>query len=152
MHALPLAYSKDLQEDKEPLFDAIDNLELCLAAATGMLGGIAFNRERLAAAAEDEMLAATDLADALVREGVPFREAHGLVGGLVKAAVDSGKSLSELSEGELDGVPEGARQALRQALVAGQTIESKVSAGGTASARVTEQLERAREALTSLRA
>jgi argininosuccinate lyase len=80
MHALPLAYSKDLQEDKEPLFDAIDNLELCLAAATGMLAGIKFNRERLAAAAEDEMLAATDLADALVQEGVPFREAHGLVG------------------------------------------------------------------------
>ena len=90
MHALPLAYSKDLQEDKEPLFDAIDNLELCLAAATGMLGGISFNRERLAAAAGDEMLAATDLADALVQEGVPFREAHGLVGGLVKAAVESG--------------------------------------------------------------
>ena len=69
MHALPLAYSKDLQEDKEPLFDAIDNLELCLAAATGMLAGISFNRERLAAAAEDEMLAATDLADALVAGG-----------------------------------------------------------------------------------
>src|SRR6185369_8580050 len=65
MHALPLAYSKDLQEDKEPVFDAIDNLELCLEAAIGMLGGIKFNRERLAAAAADEMLAATDLADAL---------------------------------------------------------------------------------------
>src|SRR5262249_6298936 len=59
MHALPLAYSTDLQEDKEPLFDAIDNLELCLAAATGMVAGISFNRERLAAAAEDELLAAT---------------------------------------------------------------------------------------------
>ena len=152
MHGLPLAYSKDLQEDKEPLFDAIDNLELCLAAATGMLGGIEFNRERLAAAAADEMLAATDLADALVREGVPFREAHGLVGGLVKAAVDSGRSLSELTDSELDGVPEHARQAVRQALEAGRTIESKVSAGGTSSARVEEQLERAREALTALRA
>jgi argininosuccinate lyase len=152
MHALPLAYSKDLQEDKEPLFDAVDNLELCLAAATGMLGGIKFNRERLAAAAEDEMLAATDLADALVQEGVPFREAHGLVGGLVKTAIDSGKSLSELSDSELDGVPQNARQAVRRALEAGRTIESKVSAGGTASARVEEQLERAREALTALRA
>jgi argininosuccinate lyase len=152
MHALPLAYSKDLQEDKEPLFDAIDNLELCLAAATGMLGGIQFNRERLAAAAEDEMLAATDLADALVQEGVPFREAHGLVGGLVKSAVDSGRSLSELTDSELDGVPEDARQAVRRALEAGQTIESKISAGGTSSARVNEQLERAREALSALRA
>jgi argininosuccinate lyase len=152
MHALPLAYSKDLQEDKEPLFDAIDNLELCLAAATGMIAGIGFNRERLAAAAEDEMLAATDLADALVQKGVPFREAHGLVGGLVKAAVDSGKPLSELTESELDGVPEDARRAVRRALEAGRTIESKISAGGTASDRLSEQLERAREALTALRA
>ena len=152
MHALPLAYSKDLQEDKEPLFTAVDELELCLAAATGMLGGIEFNRERLAAAAEDEMLAATDLADALVQQGVPFREAHGLVGGLVKAAVDSGRSLSELADSELNGVPEDARQAVRRALEAGRTIESKASEGGTASARVEEQLERAREALAALRA
>jgi argininosuccinate lyase len=152
MHALPLAYSKDLQEDKEPLFDAVDNLELCLAAATGMLAGIEFNRERLAAAAEDEMLAATDLADALVQEGVPFREAHGLVGGLVKSALDSGKSLAELTESELNGIPENARQAVRRALEVGQTIESKVSAGGTSSGRLGEQLERAREALGALRA
>src|SRR5436190_5152493 len=150
MHALPLAYSKDLQEDKEPLFDAIDNLELSLAAATGMLGGIKFNRERLAAAAEDELLAATDLADALVQEGFPFREAHGLVGRLVKAAVDSGRSLAEVADSELNGVPEGAREAVRRALESGRTIESKVSAGGTASARVGEQLERARQALSEL--
>ena len=151
MHALPLAYSKDLQEDKEPLFDAIDNLELCLAAATGMLGGIEFNRDRLAAAAEDEMLAATDLADALVQHGVPFREAHGLVGGLVRAALESGRPLSDLTDSELDGVPDEARQAVRRALESGQTIESKVSAGGTSSARVEEQLQRAREALSALR-
>src|SRR4051812_22624217 len=152
MHALPLAYSKDLQEDKEPLFDAVDNLELCLAAATGMLAGITFKRDRLAAAAEDEMLAATDLADALVQEGVPFREAHGLVGGLVKAAVDSGKPLSELADTELDGVTDDAKHVVRRALESGQTIESKVSAGGTSSARLGEQLERAHEALTALRA
>jgi argininosuccinate lyase len=152
MHALPLAYSKDMQEDKEPLFDAIDNLELSLAAATGMVGGIAFNRERLAAAAEDEMLAATDLADALVQEGVPFREAHGLVGSLVKAAVDSGRSLSEVADAELNGVPDGARDAVKRALESGRTIESKVSPGGTSSARVEEQLERARRSLAALRA
>jgi argininosuccinate lyase len=151
MHALPLAYSKDLQEDKEPLFDAIDNLELCLAAATGMLGGIEFDRDRLAAAAEDEMLAATDLADVLVQHGVPFREAHGLIGGLVRTAIESGSPLSELTGAELDGVPEDARQAVRRALEAGQTIESKVSTGGTAAARVEEQLGRAREALSALR-
>jgi argininosuccinate lyase len=150
MHALPLAYSKDLQEDKEPLFDAIDSLELCLAAAAGMLDGIGFNRERLADAAADEMLAATDLADALVQEGVPFREAHGLVGGLVRSALESGKSLSELSDAELDGVPENARSSMSRALEAGRTIESKVSAGGTAASRVSEQLEQARASLTEL--
>ena len=152
LHALPLAYSKDLQEDKEPVFDAIDNLELCLAAATGMVAAISFNRERLAAAAEDEMLAATDLADALVKEGVPFREAHGLVGGLVKAAVDSGRPLSEVADSELNGVPENARQAVRRALESGQTIESKVSLGGTASGPLSQQLERAHQALSALRA
>ena len=69
MHALPLAYNKDMQEDKEHLFDAVDTLELCLEAATGMLRTATFNRERLAAAAADEFLAATDIADLLVRRG-----------------------------------------------------------------------------------
>jgi argininosuccinate lyase len=152
MHALPLAYSKDMQEDKEPLFDAIDTLELCLEAADVMLGGLAFNRERLKAASEDEFLAATDLADVLVERGVPFREAHGVVAGLVKSAVDSGKALSELDDAEMNGVPEGAGEALREALREGGTLESKVSTGGTSSARVAEQLELARQVLADLRA
>ena len=152
MHALPLAYSKDMQEDKEPLFDAIDTLELCLEAADVMLGGLVFNRERLKAASEDEFLAATDLADVLVERGVPFREAHAVVAGLVKSAVDSGKGLSELDDAEMNGVPEGAGDALRDALREGGTLESKVSAGGTSSARVAEQLELARQVLADLRA
>ena len=92
MHGLPLAYSKDLQEDKEALFDAVDNLELCLEAAERMLGGLRFHRERLAEAAADEFAAATDVADLLVRKGMPFREAHGVVGGLVRDALEQGKS------------------------------------------------------------
>ena len=71
MHALPLTYGKDMQEDKEPLFDAIDTVESCLDAAEGMLAGIEFDRERLEAASGDEMLAATEIADLLVRKGVP---------------------------------------------------------------------------------
>ena len=151
MHALPLAYSKDMQEDKEPLFDAVDTLEVCLEAATGMLDGLSFNRERLAQASDDEFLAATDLADALVGEGISFREAHGIVAGLVKTAVDADKQLSELDDAEMDGVPEGARERLREALREGGTLESKVSAGGTSSARVSEQLEEARRRLSELR-
>ncbi len=152
MHALPLAYSKDMQEDKEPLFDAIDNLEVCLAAAARMMGGLSFNRERLAEASGDEMLAATDLADVLVADGVPFREAHGVVAGLVRTAVDAGKRLSELDDAEMDGVPEGARERLREALREGGTLEAKVSAGGTSSARLGEQLDEARQSLADLRA
>ena len=101
MHALPLTYGKDMQEDKEPLFDAIDTVEACLDATAGMLAGIEFDRERLEDASGDEMLAATEVADLLVRRGVPFREAHGIVGGLVRDAVERGKSLSELTPEEL---------------------------------------------------
>ena len=99
MHALPLTYNKDLQEDKEHLFDAVDTLELTLAAATGMIAGVSFQRERLREAASDELIAATDVADLLVRLGIPFREAHGVVAGLVRTALDSGRQLSELTRG-----------------------------------------------------
>ena len=130
LHALPLGYSKDLQEDKEALFDAVDTLELCLQAADRMLGGLSFDRERMAAAATDEMLAATDLADLLVAEGVPFREAHGKVAGLVRVALESGRALSELDEGELAELPPAAVKGFREHLAGAATIEAKVSAGG----------------------
>src|SRR5687768_4945828 len=101
LHGLPLTYNKDLQEDKEPLFDAIDTLELSLRVARGMLAEIEFDRGRMASAASDELIAATDVADQLVRQGVPFREAHGIVGGLVRVTVERGKRLSELTDAEL---------------------------------------------------
>ena len=101
MHALPLTYNKDLQEDKEHLFDAVDTIELGLAAATGMVAGASFDRERMREAAGDELIAATDVADLLVTLGVPFREAHGIVAGLVRTALDSGRQLSELTADDL---------------------------------------------------
>jgi argininosuccinate lyase len=152
MHALPLAYSKDMQEDKEPLFDAVDNLELCLEVAAKMLEGLRFNRERLRAAAEDDLLAATDIADLLVRDGLPFREAHGIVGGLARAAIERGVSLAELDGREMSDVPKGSRDGVRAALAAGRVLESKISQGGTASPRLAEQLALARRSLDSLRA
>ena len=147
LHGLPLTYNKDLQEDKEALFDAADTLALCLAAATGMLGGISFHRERLAAAASDEMLAATDVADLLVKQGVPFREAHGVVAGLVKHAVDSGRALSELSDDELRELAPALADPgdFRAVLASGQWLESKRSRGGTSLDQVRRQLVRARE-------
>jgi argininosuccinate lyase len=147
MHGLPLAYSKDLQEDKEALFDVVDNLELCLEAAERMLAGLRFDRERLSAAAADEFLAATDIADLLVRKGMPFREAHGVVGGLVREALDGGKSLSDLTLDDLARHSELLDESYYEALSARGWLESKGSFGGTASARIAEQLDLARATL-----
>ncbi|HMC06213.1 MAG TPA: argininosuccinate lyase [Solirubrobacterales bacterium] len=151
LHGLPLAYAKDLQEDKEALFDAVDTLELCLEAADALLAGLHFDRERLAEAASDEFLAATDLADLLVRKGLPFREAHGVVGGLVREALEGGKALSDLSPEVLRRHSELLDESYYELLRDGGWLESKGSAGGTASARVAEQLEAARTALTEVR-
>jgi argininosuccinate lyase len=152
LHALPLTYNKDLQEDKEHVFDAADTLELALAAARGMIAGASFDRERMAAAAGDELIAATDVADLLVRRGVPFREAHGVVASLVREAVESGRALSSFSRQELAAHSEllGEEEVARdyhKALARESWLESKVSEGGTALARVREQLELAREEL-----
>jgi argininosuccinate lyase len=144
MHGLPLTYNKDMQEDKEHLFDAADTLTLCLQAANGMLGSIVFDRERLAQAAGDEFLAATDVADLLVRRGVPFRQAHGVVAALVRTAIESGKTLSELTEEELSEQSPLLDREFYEILSAGAWLEAKVSEGGTSLGRVREQLERAR--------
>ncbi len=147
MHGLPLTYNKDMQEDKEHLFDCADTLELCLAAATGMLSGIEFRVERLAAAAGDEMIAATDVADLLVRRGVPFRQSHGIVAGLVRDCVESGRRLSDLSVSELKGHSEVLDEEFYAVLAQRSWLESKVSEGGTSSPRIAEQIARARAAL-----
>jgi argininosuccinate lyase len=147
LHGLPLTYNKDLQEDKEGLFDVVDTLDLCLAAATGMLETITFDRERMAAAAADELIAATDVADLLVRRGVPFRQSHGIVAGLVREAVDSGRTLSELSREELARHSDVLDDEFYAVLSQRSWLESKVSEGGTALARVREQLAHAKAEL-----
>jgi argininosuccinate lyase len=151
LHGLPLTYNKDLQEDKEPLFDAIDTLELCLMVAREMLEAITFDRDRMAAAASDEFIAATDVADLLVRRGMPFREAHGIVAGVVRAAVDRGKKLSELTEDELRELAPALDGEFYELLDRGAWLESKVSEGGTSLARVREQLGHARHVLEEAR-
>jgi argininosuccinate lyase len=150
IHGLPLTYNKDLQEDKEHLFDAVDTIELTLAAATGMLAGVRFSRERMSEAASDELLAATDVADLLVRLGVPFREAHGVVAGLVRAALDGDRTLSQLTPQELAEHSEllAAHVAeYQEVLKQSSWLESKISEGGTATVRVKEQIELARTTL-----
>jgi len=153
IHALPLTYNKDLQEDKEHLFDAADTLEISLAAADGMLAGVSFDRDRMSAAASDEMIAATDVADLLVRLGMPFREAHGVVAGLVRVAVEAGRPLSELTEQELSqasGLLAANSDRFHEVLARDSWLESKVSLGGTSSARLAEQIEQAAAALDGL--
>jgi argininosuccinate lyase len=141
-----------MQEDKEHLFDAVDTLELVLAAAQGMLSTISFRRERLGDAAGDEFLAATDVADYLVKRGMPFRSSHAVVAGLVRLAVASSRTLSELTPEELQAAsPLLDADGFYALLADGAWLESKVSRGGTSSAAVREQLEHARQALEQAR-
>jgi argininosuccinate lyase len=150
LHALPLTYNKDMQEDKEHLFDAADTLLLALAAATGMVQGARFRAERMAEAASDDLIAATDIADLLVRNGVPFRASHGVVAGLVRTAVESGRPLAALTPAELRAHSEHLDPAqVAEVLERGSWLESKVSEGGTALVRVREQLDAARAALAT---
>jgi argininosuccinate lyase len=152
MHALPLTYGKDMQEDKEPLFDAIETVEGCLEVAAGMLGGIEFDRERMEDASGDEMLAATEVADLLVRRGVPFREAHGVVGGLVREAVERGTTLSEFTPEELKAHSELLDDSYYEVLRRGSWLESKRIAGGTGSVPLAAQMGEARETLAAVQA
>jgi argininosuccinate lyase len=147
MHGLPLTYNKDMQEDKEHLFDAVDTLDVCLQAAHGMLETITFDREALLNASADELIAATDVADLLVRRGVPFRQSHGIVAGLVREAVSAGKGLSDLSREELARHSDAFDDEYYEVLAQRSWLESKVSEGGTALNRVREQLAHARAEL-----
>jgi argininosuccinate lyase len=148
LHGLPLTYNKDLQEDKEPLFDAVDTLELTLSVAREMVRTLTFDRDRLAAAASDEFLGATDVADLLVRRGVPFRESHGMVAGLVRRALERGGRLSDLTDADVaELAPALDGTGLDEILADGAWLESKVSEGGTSLERVREQLGRAHAVL-----
>ncbi len=152
MHALPLTYNKDLQEDKEHLFDAVDTVRSTLAAAEGMLAGVRFERERMREAAGDELIAATDLADLLVVLGMPFREAHGVVAGLVRTALDAGKPLSAFTAEDLASHSQTLadnHERYLQVLAQDSWLDSKRSQGGTSLERVREQLTLARATLAS---
>jgi argininosuccinate lyase len=117
-----------------------------------MLAGIEFDRERLEEASGDEMLAATEVADLLVRRGVPFREAHGVVGGLVRDAVEQGKSLSELTPEELSARCEQLDESFYEVLKRSSWLESKRIEGGTSSEALARQIEQAGETLAAVKA
>jgi argininosuccinate lyase len=148
MKGLPLAYSKDMQDDKEPLFDAHDLLMLSLQALSGMIGTVDFVPERMRSAAAQGFSTATDLADWLVREAdVPFREAHHITGRAVKAAEERGCDLADLSLDELQAIDERIDQRIYDVLSIDASVRSRTSFGGTAPARVREQIAAAKEVL-----
>jgi len=145
MKGLPLAYQKDMQEDKVPVFEAADALELCLAAMTGMVADMRPQIERLRDAAGRGYSTATDLADWLVREaGLPFRQAHHATGQIVKRAEEGGRSLSEMPLAEMQAIEPAITEAAYEVLDVERSVASRMSFGGTAPARVREAIAAAR--------
>lgn len=148
MKGLPLAYSKDMQEDKEQVFDAADTLMLALAAMTGMLSDLTANRDRLEAAAGAGFSTATDLADWLVRElGLPFRDAHHVTGSLVALAEQGGVDLPDLSLAQMQSVHGQITDDVFNVLGVHNSVASRQSYGGTAPAQVRVQIARWKEKL-----
>jgi argininosuccinate lyase len=152
LKGLPLAYNRDLQEDKEPLFDSVEQLELLLPAVGGMIATLTFHTERLAELAPAGFSLATDIAEWLVRQGVPFREAHEAAGGCVRAAESRGVGLDALTDAELAAVHPALRPGVRDVLTVAGSIASRDARGGTAAVRVAEQLTGLRAAAAAARA
>jgi argininosuccinate lyase len=144
---LPLAYNKDLQEDKEALFDAIDTLQGSLRVMTIVLHNVRVNSERTRAAASTGFLNATDLADYLVRKGLEFRRAHELVGRLVNQAIEKGSALEALSLEEYQSFSPLFADDLYESLQIESSLANKAAPGGTAPERVSEALEKAKAEL-----
>jgi argininosuccinate lyase len=148
LKAQPLAYNRDLQEDKEPLFDSVEQLDLLLPAVAGMLGTLAFDTERMAALAPAGFTLATDIAEWLVRQGVPFRSAHEAAGECVRTAEARGVGLDELTDAEFAAINPALTPAVREVLTVDGSIGSRLGYGGTAPARVAEQLTRVVDRIT----
>jgi len=149
MKGQPLAYNRDNQEDKEPLFDTIDTVSDCLRVFAGMLGTLECRRERMREAARLGYLTATDLADYLVRRAVPFRDAHEAVGRAVRSAVETGRDLSEMTLDELRTFSPVIEKDVFEVLTLEGSVAARDHPGGTAPARVHAAIARARERLGS---
>ncbi|HWN32830.1 MAG TPA: argininosuccinate lyase [Pseudonocardia sp.] len=151
LKAQPLAYNRDLQEDKEPVFDSVAQLELLLPAIAGMLETLTFDTARLAALAPAGFTLATDIAEWLVKQGVPFRVAHEAAGECVRLAESRGVGLDELTDAEFAKVSEQLTPQVREVLTVEGSIASRDGRGGTAPSRVAEQLGRVGERVAAAR-
>ncbi len=150
LKAQPLAYNRDLQEDKEPVFDAVDTLEVLLPAVTGMVRTLQFDTERMAALAPQGFSLATDVAEWLVRAGVPFRTAHEIAGSCVRRCEEQGCELWDLSDEDLTAISPHLTPGVRAVLTVEGSLASRDGRGGTAPVRVAEQLDEVRAALARL--
>jgi len=150
LKGLPLAYNRDLQEDKEPLFDSVATLLTMLPALTGAVRTMTFDTDAMAAAAADGMLLGTDLAEYLVRKGVPFRDAHETVGRVVQRALSQGRSLNDFSSDELAALSDAFSSDVREVLSARASVERRAAPGPSA-ASVDSQLKHLDAALAEIR-
>ncbi|WP_224277244.1 argininosuccinate lyase [Nocardioides lacusdianchii] len=152
LKGLPLAYNRDLQEDKEPVFDSVETLEVLLPAVTGMVATLTFNGERMAELAPQGFSLATDIAEWLVRQGVPFRDAHEVAGACVRRCEELGCDLPNLTDDQLAAVSPALTPDVRAVLTVDGSVASRSGRGGTAPVRVGEQLDELRSASADHRA
>ena len=151
LKAQPLAYNRDLQEDKEPIVDSVTQLNLLLPAMTGLVSTLTFHEDRMRELAPRGFTLATDLAEWMVRQGVPFREAHEASGACVRIAEERGVDLIDLSDEDLAGVDKRLKPGVREVLTIDGAVASRDTKGGTAGARVAEQREKVRERVAAAR-
>ena len=152
LKAQPLAYNRDLQEDKEPVFDSVAQLELLLPAMAGLVGTLRFDVDRLAALAPAGYTLATDIAEWLVRQGLPFRDAHEAAGAAVRVAEARGVGLEALRDDELAGIHPMLTPEVRDVLTVDGSVSSRDARGGTSPVQVAKQLGLVRESAAKLRA
>ncbi|RJQ16415.1 MAG: argininosuccinate lyase [Nitrospiraceae bacterium] len=142
MKGLPLAYNRDMQEDKEPVFDTVDTVKSCLNVLTAMMPKVRFNKQAMARSAEGGFLTATDLAEYLVRKGMPFRDAHRVTGEVVRHCVDNGKKMSELSLEEFRRFSELIGKDIVHFITVATSVDGKNSAGGTSKKMVLARIRK----------
>ena len=150
LKGLPLAYNRDLQEDKEPIFDGLDQLRVLLPAMAGMIGTLRFQPERMAARAPEGFSLATDVADWLVRQRVPFAQAHHVAGAAVRYCEERGIELTGLTASDLPAIDERLTPGVLEVLTVEGSINARDGRGGTASARVGEQLNEVADAVDAI--
>ena len=151
LKGLPFAYHRDLQEDKEPVFDSVEQLRLVIPAVTGMIATLQFDTERMTSSADGGYALATDIAEWLVRHGMPFREAHEAAGGCVQIAESRGVELAALTDEELASVSPMLTPQVRDVLLVSGSLASRDTVGGTAPERVAEQIAELRSEVARLR-